>query len=155
MSEVFNAPDAHVETVRTTDGHRLTVATSPDSGQMAIETGRWRRLKGDSVYQMWAEHNEKVTSVGVIEDLGAGKVMPIPTYGTKVAITVEPEGGSKKPHQPADRRRWTRSPSDRARRGRGGKAAAPRGVLAPRRRRTEVGQWMCDPPLTSYVAPVM
>jgi anti-sigma-K factor RskA len=100
VSEVFNAPDAHVETVRTADGHRLTVATSPDSGQMAIKTGTLARLKGDRVYQMWAKHNGRVTSVGLIEDLGAGKVMPIPTYGTTVAITVEPEGGSKKPTNP-------------------------------------------------------
>ena len=100
VSEVFNAPDAHVETVRTTDGHRLTVATSPDSGQMALETQSLGRLKDDKVYQMWAEHNKKVTSIGVIEDLGDGKVMPIPTYGTKVTITVEPEGGSRKPTSP-------------------------------------------------------
>jgi anti-sigma-K factor RskA len=100
VSEVFNAPDAHVETVKTADGHKLSVATSPDSGQMALKTATLARLKGDRVYQMWAKHNGRVTSVGVIEDLGAGKVMPIPTYGTTVAITVEPEGGSKKPTNP-------------------------------------------------------
>jgi anti-sigma-K factor RskA len=100
VSEVFDAPDAHTTTVRTADGHRLTVATSPDSGQMAIKTATLARLKGDRVYQMWAKHNGRVTSVGLIEDLGAGKVMPIPTYGTTVAITVEPEGGSKKPTNP-------------------------------------------------------
>lgn len=100
VSEVFNAPDAHTTTVRTADGHRLRVATSPESGQMAIKTGTLARLKGDRVYQMWAEHNGRVTSVGLIDDLSAGKVMPIPTYGTTVAITVEPEGGSKKPTNP-------------------------------------------------------
>ena len=100
VSEVFNAPDAHVATVKTADGHRLTVATSPDSGQMALETESLGRLRGDKVYQMWAEHNKKVTSIGVIEDLGDGKVMPIPTYGTRVTITVEPEGGSRKPTSP-------------------------------------------------------
>jgi anti-sigma-K factor RskA len=100
VSEVFTAPDAHVETVRTADGHRLSVATSPESGQMAIKTATLARLKGDQVYQMWAKHNGRVTSVGLIEDLSAGKVMPIPTYGTTVAITVEPEGGSKKPTNP-------------------------------------------------------
>lgn len=100
VSEVFDAPDAHVETVKTADGHRLTVATAPDSGRMAIKTGTLAKLKGNRVYQMWAVHNGRVTSVGLIEDLSAGKVMPIPTYGTTVAITVEPEGGSKKPTSP-------------------------------------------------------
>ncbi|MCW2609426.1 MAG: hypothetical protein JWM15_672, partial [Cryptosporangiaceae bacterium] len=33
----------------------------------------------------------------LITDLGKGKVMAIPTYGTSVAITVEPAGGSKHP----------------------------------------------------------
>jgi anti-sigma-K factor RskA len=100
VSQVFEAPDAHVETVKTADGHRLTVATSSDSGQMAIRTTTLAKLKGDRVYQMWAKHNGRVTSVGLIEDLSAGKVMPIPTYGTTVAITVEPEGGSKQPTNP-------------------------------------------------------
>jgi len=100
VSQVFDAPDAHIETVRTADGHRLTVATSPESGQMAIKTRTLARLKDHRVYQMWAKHNGRVTSVGIIDDLSAGKVMPIPTYGTTVAITVEPDGGSKKPTNP-------------------------------------------------------
>ena len=100
VSQVFSAPDAHVDTVRTADGHRLTVATSPESGRMAIKTGTLTRLTGDRVYQMWAKHNGRVTSVGLIEDVSAGTVMPIPTYGTTVAITVEPEGGSKQPTNP-------------------------------------------------------
>ncbi|HEX8508523.1 MAG TPA: anti-sigma factor [Propionibacteriaceae bacterium] len=100
VSQVFEASDAHVATMRTADGHRLTVATSLESGQMAIKTRTLAELKGDRVYQMWAKHNGRVTSVGLIEDLRTGKVMPIPTYGTTVAITVEPEGGSKKPTNP-------------------------------------------------------
>ena len=100
VSQVFEAPDAHIENVKTADGHRLAVATSPESGQMAIRTRTLARLKGDQVYQMWAKHNGRVTSVGVIDDLSAGKVMPIPTYGTTVAITVEPDGGSKRPTNP-------------------------------------------------------
>jgi anti-sigma-K factor RskA len=97
VSEVFGAPDAHVARVTTADGHVLKVATSPDSGQMALETKSLGRLKDQRVYQMWAKHNKKVTSIGLIDDLKDGKVMPIPTYGTSVTITVEPEGGSRKP----------------------------------------------------------
>jgi anti-sigma-K factor RskA len=100
VSEVFTAPDAHVASVKTADGHVLKVATSPDSGRMALETKSLGQLKDERVYQMWARHNKKVTSIGVIEDLGDGKVMPIPTYGTSVTITVEPKGGSRKPTSP-------------------------------------------------------
>jgi anti-sigma-K factor RskA len=46
---------------------------------------------------MWAIRNHRPTSVGLIDDVNAGKVMPIPTAGTTVAITIEPLGGSKKP----------------------------------------------------------
>ena len=97
VSEVFKAPDAHVASVRTADGHVLKVATSPDSGRMALETRSLGRLKDEKVYQMWARHNKKVTSIGLLDDLKDGKVMPIPTYGTSVTITVEPEGGSRRP----------------------------------------------------------
>jgi len=97
VSEVFEAPDAHLASVTTADGHVLKVATSTDSGQMALETKSLGRLKDEKVYQMWAKHNKKVTSIGLIDDLKDGKVMPIPTYGTSVTITVEPAGGSPKP----------------------------------------------------------
>jgi anti-sigma-K factor RskA len=97
VSEVFDAPDAHVASVTTADGNVLKVATSPDAGRMALETKSLGKLKDEQVYQMWARHNKKVTSIGLIDDLDDGKVMPIPTYGTSVTITVEPEGGSRKP----------------------------------------------------------
>lgn len=97
VSEVFDAPDAHVSTIKTADGHRLRLATSLYSGRMALETDTLRRLKHKEVYQMWAKHNGRVTSIGVVQDLEQGKVIPIPTYGTTIAITVEPEGGSRRP----------------------------------------------------------
>jgi anti-sigma-K factor RskA len=63
---------------------------------MAVDTRGLPRLHHRS-YQMWAVRNGRSTSVGVIEDLRSGKVMPIPAAGTVVAITVEPEGGSTQP----------------------------------------------------------
>jgi anti-sigma-K factor RskA len=96
VSQVFDAPDAHTATVTTANGGRLKVATSDGRGQMAVETDGLPKLDGRT-YQMWAVHNGQATSVGTIDDLEAGKVMPIPTAGTKVAITIEPAGGSKQP----------------------------------------------------------
>ena len=96
VAQVFEAPDAHTTTVTTANGGRVKVATSAEAGRMAVETSGLPRLERKS-YQMWAIHNGKPTSVGIIEDLDAGKVMPMPASGTKVAITVEPEGGSKQP----------------------------------------------------------
>lgn len=97
VAQVFKAPDAHTATVQTSDGTKLRIATSADFGQMAVDTDSLRSLTSKQVYQMWALHNGRATSVGVIDDVAAGKVMPIPTYGTTIAITVEPAGGSKQP----------------------------------------------------------
>jgi anti-sigma-K factor RskA len=100
VSEVFRAPDAHTATMTTSNGGRLRVATSAQYGQMAVVTKGLPRLRQRS-YQVWAIRNGHTTSVAVLTDVRDGKVMPIPTAGTIVAITIEPAGGSKKPtHQP-------------------------------------------------------
>jgi anti-sigma-K factor RskA len=96
VSEVFKAPDAHTATVTTANGGRLRVATSAERGEMAVETRGLPKLE-HRTYQMWAVRNNRATSVGLIDDVKAGKVMPIPAAGTTVAITVEPAGGSKHP----------------------------------------------------------
>lgn len=96
VAQVFKAPDAKTQTVTTSNGGHLKVATSAAYGQLAIATADLPKLDHRS-YQMWAVRNGRSTSVGVIDDLAAGKVMPIPSAGTVVAITVEPEGGSKQP----------------------------------------------------------
>jgi anti-sigma-K factor RskA len=96
VSQVFSASDAKTASVDTPEGP-VRVAMSTDSGQMAVDTMRLHSLSKSRVYQMWALHNGRATSVGVIADLKGGKVMPIPASGTTVAITVEPEGGSKQP----------------------------------------------------------
>ncbi len=96
VSQVFEAPDAHTATVTTANGGRLRVATSAERGEMAVETRGLPKLE-HRTYQMWAVRNDRATSVGLIDDLKAGKVMPIPAAGTTVAITVEPAGGSKRP----------------------------------------------------------
>jgi anti-sigma-K factor RskA len=100
VSQVFKASDAHTATVETANGGRLRVATSKESGQMALATKGLPRLD-NRTYQMWAIRDGRTTSVGLIDDPSAGKVMPIPPPGTKVAITIEPTGGSQQPtHHP-------------------------------------------------------
>jgi anti-sigma-K factor RskA len=96
VSQVFSASDAKTTNVKTSHG-LLSVATSADSGQMAVDTDRLRPLPKTQVYQMWAIHNGRATSVGLVDHPETGKVMPMPASGTTVAMTVEPEGGSKQP----------------------------------------------------------
>lgn len=95
-ASVFAAADARTATVNTDHG-ALVMATSPGLGRMAVDTKGLRPLGKQRVYQMWAVHSGTSTSVGVLEDLRAGKVMPLPSSGTTVAITIEPAGGSRTP----------------------------------------------------------
>jgi anti-sigma-K factor RskA len=96
VAEVFRAGDARTKTVQTDHGS-VTVATSPRLGRMAVRTDGLRALRGKRVYQLWAVHGGTPTSAGLIENPRAGAAMAIPSEGTTVAITVEPEGGSERP----------------------------------------------------------
>jgi anti-sigma-K factor RskA len=96
VTQVFQAGDAHTKTVRTDHGS-VTVATSPSMGRMAVRTDGLRALSGRHVYQLWAIHGGTPTSAGVVKNLKAGAAMAMPSRGTTVAITVEPEGGSEQP----------------------------------------------------------
>jgi anti-sigma-K factor RskA len=96
VAQVFRADDAHTKTVETDHG-AVTVATSPSLGRMAVRTDGLQALSGKRVYQLWAVHGGTPTSAGVIENPRAGAAMAMPSAGTKVAITVEPKGGSEQP----------------------------------------------------------
>ena len=71
VSQVFQAADAHTKTFPTADGGRLRVATSPDTGRMAISTRALRPLQHE-IYQAWTLHNGQATSAGVLDDHAAG-----------------------------------------------------------------------------------
>jgi anti-sigma-K factor RskA len=94
--KVFQAEDAHHATMKTRNGGTISVATSPDLGEMAVDTEKLPRLDEKHVYQLWAMHAGTTTSVGVLEP-EKGAAMDMPTPDTVVAITVEPLGGSAQP----------------------------------------------------------
>jgi len=93
---VFDAQDANTATMETANGGRISVATSPALGQMAVDTDELPPLDEQHVYQLWAIHNGETASVGVLEPR-EGAYMEMPTPDTEVAITVEPAGGSEQP----------------------------------------------------------
>lgn len=93
---VFEADDANTATMQTANGGKISVATSPELGEMAVDTDELPALDEAHVYQLWAIRDGAVSSVGVLEpDKGASMQMPDPD--TEVAITVEPVGGSRQP----------------------------------------------------------
>ena len=94
--KVFRAADANTATMKTMNGGKISVATSPKLGEMAVDTADLPRLDKAHVYQLWAIHAGTFASVGVLQpDKGAYMEMPAPD--TEVAITVEPLGGSTRP----------------------------------------------------------
>ncbi len=97
VAQVFDAEDAKTQTVDTSNGGEITVATSDQLGRMALQTQGLPPLSSARVYQMWAIHNGSPTSAGVVDNLSAGKAMALPSYNTKVAVTIEPSGGSDQP----------------------------------------------------------
>lgn len=97
VAQVFRAKDAKTETVDTSNGGKVTVATSARLGRMALETHALPSLGSRQVYQLWAVHNGSPTSAGVVDDVALGKAMAMPSNHTTVAITIEPAGGSDQP----------------------------------------------------------
>ena len=97
---VFDAPDAHHTTVETSNGGRVTVATSPSLNRMAVDTDDLPDLEGGQVYQLWAIADGTFASAGLLENADSGAAMAMPADGTQVAITIEPAGGSEKPSTP-------------------------------------------------------
>lgn len=93
---VFQAGDAHKATMETTNGGTISVATSPTLGEMAVDTEKLPPLDSGHVYQLWAIHEGKPASVGLLQP-EKGAAMDMPPADTEVAITVEPAGGSDKP----------------------------------------------------------
>jgi anti-sigma-K factor RskA len=94
---VFDAPDAHHATVGTTNGGEVSVATSPSLNQMAVDTEELPDLTDGKVYQLWAVADGSFASAGLLENPDTGAAMAMPAAGTKVAITIEPPGGSEQP----------------------------------------------------------
>lgn len=94
--QVFEAEDAHTATMETANGGKISVATSPTRGEMAVDTDELPALDEEHVYQLWAIQGGAISSVGILEpEKGAAMEMPEPDV--EVAITVEPAGGSAQP----------------------------------------------------------
>jgi hypothetical protein len=94
---VFGAKDARTATVRTRNGGSLTVGVSPSLDEMAVDTRGLPPLDARHVYQIWAVHDGRMTSAAVLTDPDGGAAMALPGPGTEVALTVEPEPGSRRP----------------------------------------------------------
>jgi hypothetical protein len=82
--------------METTNGGKISVATSPGLNEMAVDTDELPKLDKEHVYQLWAIQDGTVSPVLVLEP-EKGAFMEMPGEGTEVAITIEPSGGSEQP----------------------------------------------------------
>lgn len=94
ISRIVTAPDARIQTTRTSTGGSVTVVASAALRE-AVVTGTGTPPAG-RVYQVWVMSPSGARSAGLMAGLStvlASAVVP----GDRIGITVEPAGGTSKP----------------------------------------------------------
>jgi hypothetical protein len=95
IARVVTAPDARVETTRTSAGGSVTVVTSAALHEAVVSATGMPPLSSGRVYQVWVMSPSGARSAGLVNagSLLASGVRP----GDRIGITVEPAGGTKRP----------------------------------------------------------
>ena len=96
ISRVVTAPDARIETTRTSAGGSVTVVASAALREAVITSTGMVSPPAGRVYQAWVMSPSGARSAGLMADrstLLASAVLP----GDRIGITVEPAGGTSKP----------------------------------------------------------
>ena len=95
IARVVTAPDAHVETARTSRGGSVTVVTSAALREAVVSASGMASLPSGRVYQVWVMSRSGARSAGLMHgsSLLASAVRP----GDRIGITVEPAGGTARP----------------------------------------------------------
>jgi anti-sigma-K factor RskA len=95
IARVVTAPDARVETTRTSTGGSVTVVTSAALHEAVVSATGMPPLSSGRVYQVWVMSPSGARSAGLVnaDSLLASGVRP----GDRIGITVEPAGGTKRP----------------------------------------------------------
>jgi anti-sigma-K factor RskA len=95
IARVVTAPDAHVETARTSAGGSVTVVASVALREAVVSTSGMASLPSSRVYQVWVMSPSGARSAGLMHgsSLLASAVRP----GDRIGITVEPADGTARP----------------------------------------------------------
>lgn len=104
LAAVLTAPDAHITSGATSAGGTATVVASPSEGKMVFTSSGMQALPPSKVYQMWFVGPGNTRSAGLVppaSSAGNGSTPPVLASGLesgdKVAVTVEPAGGTSQP----------------------------------------------------------
>ena len=99
ITRVVQAPDARLETMRTSAGGTVTVVFSGQQRAAVVTTTGMTSLPTGRVYQLWVMSPTGARSAGLLTQPGqanqvlASGVRP----GDRIGITVEPAGGTSRP----------------------------------------------------------
>src|ERR1035441_8477696 len=99
IAKVVQAPDAHLETMRTSAGGTATVVYSSKLGGAVITTTGLSALPAGRVYQAWVMSPSGARSAGLISqpNLTSQLLASGVRSGDRIGITVEPAGGTSRP----------------------------------------------------------
>jgi anti-sigma-K factor RskA len=99
ITKVVEAPDAHLETMRTSVGGTVTVVFSDQQRAAVITTKGMASLPAGRVYQTWVMSSAGARSVGLLAQTDqANQVLASGVEpGDRIGITVEPSGGTPTP----------------------------------------------------------
>ena len=96
ITRVVTAPDARIETTRTSAGGSVTVVASAALREAVVTSTGMVSPPAGRVYQVWVMSPSGARSAGLMAGRGtllASAVVP----GDRIGITVEPAGGTSKP----------------------------------------------------------
>jgi anti-sigma-K factor RskA len=94
IARVVTAPDAHVETTRTSAGGNVTVVTSAALREAVVSASGMASLPSSRVYQVWVLSPSGARSAGLMH---GSSVLAAVRPGDRIGITVEPAGGTARP----------------------------------------------------------
>jgi Anti-sigma-K factor rskA len=94
IARVVTAPDAHVETARTSTGGSVTVVTSAALREAVVSASGMASLPSGRVYQVWVMSPSGARSAGLMH---GSSLLAAVRPGDRIGITVEPAGGTARP----------------------------------------------------------
>jgi anti-sigma-K factor RskA len=94
IARVVAAPDARVETARTSAGGSVTVVTSAALREAVVSSTGMAPLSSGRVYQVWVMSPSGARSAGLLHGTS---LLAAVAPGDRIGITVEPAGGTARP----------------------------------------------------------
>jgi anti-sigma-K factor RskA len=94
IARVVTAPDAHVETTRTSAGGNVTVVASAALREAVVSASGMASLPSSRVYQVWVLSSSGARSAGLMH---GSSLLAAVRPGDRIGITVEPAGGTARP----------------------------------------------------------